>query len=116
MPGADVAERNLFFRFLCLLLDFVPDQLLMPLCRHLWDAKYPDCLWTNDVAIGNIFENGSLVEDDYRLPGDVVTGSVTKKNKGVDIVWTETLSLHQISKPNFRKVTQFVSAASTSSS
>jgi hypothetical protein len=79
-------ERGIFFRFLRLLLDFVPEKLLSPLCQCLWDAEYPFCLWANDINSGHILEHGSDEEDDFALPGDVVTGGVVKPNGA--IVWT----------------------------
>jgi ankyrin repeat protein/serine/threonine protein kinase len=66
------------------LLDFMP-KILTPLCARLWNAKYPSFIWTNDAAIGDVFEKGSAIEDELVLTGDLVTGGVTKANG--DIVW-----------------------------
>jgi hypothetical protein len=75
-----ISERGLFFCFLRLLLDFMPNAVLIPLCKRLWDEKYPQYPWTNDTHSGTLFQHGSGVEQSSRLPGTIQTGTFTPKS------------------------------------
>jgi hypothetical protein len=79
-----ISERGLFFCFLRLLLDFMPNAVLIPLCKRLWDEKYPQYPWTNDTRSGTLFQHGSRVEQGSRLPGTIQTGAFIPKSGVVD--------------------------------
>ena len=85
VPGSLHKETMALFKAWC--QNFMLPEVLAPLIKCLWNAKYPSFPWTNDAAIGSIFEQGSPEIDELTLAGSIVTGSITKSNGNV--VWAK---------------------------